>query len=82
MIVPFILDQPFWGARIKAMGLGPDPIPQKKLTAERLAEAIRLAVSDPGMKRRARDCGETIRAENGIDNAVKIVQDYFGTPNK
>ena len=41
VIVPFILDQPFWGARIKALGLGPDPIPQKKLTADRLANAIK-----------------------------------------
>ncbi len=78
VIVPFVLDQPFWGARVKALGLGPDPIPQKNLTADRLADAIRIAVTDPGMKRRANACGEAIRAENGIGNAVKIIQRYFG----
>ena len=77
VIVPFVFDQPFWGARIKALGLGPDPIPQKKLTADRLAHAIRIAVTDPGMKQRANSCGEAIRAEDGIGNAVKIIQRYF-----
>ncbi|PKO19293.1 MAG: glycosyltransferase [Chloroflexi bacterium HGW-Chloroflexi-10] len=77
IIVPFVLDQPFWGARIKQLGLGPDPIPQKQLTAERLAQAITLAVSDSGMRQRASAYGKAIRAENGVDNAVKIIQQYF-----
>ena len=80
VIVPFVLDQPFWGARIKALGLGPDPIPQKKLTADRLANAIKIAVTDSNMKQRAHSYGAAIRAENGIGNAVKIIQQYLGNP--
>ena len=80
IIVPFVFDQPFWGARIKRLGLGPKPIPRKKLTADQLANAIRIVVADSGMKQRAKSCGEAIRAENGLDNAVKIVQRYFGEP--
>jgi sterol 3beta-glucosyltransferase len=80
VIVPFVLDQPFWGARLKALGLGPQPIPQKKLTADRLAAAIKIAVTDSSMKQRARSYGEAIRAENGSGNAVKIIQRYFGEP--
>jgi UDP:flavonoid glycosyltransferase YjiC (YdhE family) len=80
IIVPFVLDQSFWGARIKDFGLGPDPIPQKNLTADRLANAITTAVTDTGMMQRAKSCGEAIRGENGLDNAVKIVQRYFGEP--
>jgi UDP:flavonoid glycosyltransferase YjiC (YdhE family) len=78
VIVPFVFDQPFWGARVKALGLGPDPIPQKNLTADRLAHVITIAVTDPGMRQRAYSCGEAIRAENGVGNAVKIVKRYFG----
>jgi sterol 3beta-glucosyltransferase len=80
VIVPFVFDQPFWGARVKALGVGPDPILQKNLSADRLAHAIRIAVTDPGMKQRASSYGEAIRAENGIGNAVKIIQGYFGEP--
>jgi sterol 3beta-glucosyltransferase len=80
VIVPFVLDQPFWGARVNALGLGPDPIPQKNLTADRLANAISIAVTDPDMRQRANAYGATIRAEHGIGNAVKIIKRYFGEP--
>jgi sterol 3beta-glucosyltransferase len=77
VIVPFAFDQPFWGARLKALGLGPDPIPQKALTADRLAHAITTAITDPGMKGRAYSLGVAIRAEDGLSNAVKIIKQYL-----
>lgn len=78
IILPFVFDQPFWGARVKALGLGPNPIPQKNLTTDRLANAIRIAVADPNIKQNAVACGEVMRVENGIDNAIKIITRYFG----
>lgn len=77
VIVPFAFDQFFWGARLRKMGLGPDPVPQKKLSADRLAHAIRIAVTDRDIRQRARSCGEAIRAENGVANAVRIIQRYL-----
>jgi len=82
IIVPFILDQPFWGARVKAMGLGPAPIPHKRLTADRLAYAIRIAVKDTEMRGQAASVGTAIRAEDGAAHAVKIIQHYFGNPEE
>ncbi len=78
VIVPFVLDQPFWGARVRALGVGPDPIPQKSLTAESLAHAITLAVTDPGIRQRADACGRAIRSEQGVDDAVDVIQQVFG----
>jgi UDP:flavonoid glycosyltransferase YjiC (YdhE family) len=80
VIVPFVLDQAFWGARVRALGLGPDPIPQKRLTADRLAEAIRTAITDASMRQRAQRCGAAVRAEDGIANAVNAVRRHFGEP--
>jgi UDP:flavonoid glycosyltransferase YjiC (YdhE family) len=82
VIVPFVLDQPFWGARVHAMGLGPAPIPQKHLTAEHLAQAIRIAVTDPAVKEHAARAGAAIRAEDGVSNAVRLVRRYFGEPEE
>ncbi|MDQ5853962.1 MAG: glycosyltransferase [Chloroflexota bacterium] len=73
VICPFIADQPFWGRVVHRLGVGPQPIPQKKLTADRLAAAITLAVSDTAMRRRAADLGAKIRAEDGIARAVAII---------
>jgi sterol 3beta-glucosyltransferase len=80
VIVPFILDQPFWGARVDALGVGPAPIPRKRLTAARLAGAIRQAVTDDSMRQRAQTCGRAIRSEDGIGNAVARVAAYLGAP--
>lgn len=84
VITPFAFDQFFWGARVQALGLGPPPVPRQQLTADRLAAAIRKAVSDPDIRQRARICGEAIRTENGVGNAVAVVNRYLDrtTPNK
>ncbi len=74
IITPFFGDQPFWGARIAALGVGVEPIPRKQLTAERLAEAIQTAVTDQAMRQRAAELGARIRAEDGVARAVDIVQ--------
>jgi UDP:flavonoid glycosyltransferase YjiC (YdhE family) len=74
VVIPFFGDQPFWGQRVAQLGVGPAPIPRKRLTAERLAQAIHQAVTDPAMRQRATNLGCRIRAEDGIARAVGVVQ--------
>ncbi|KAI5927322.1 hypothetical protein F4810DRAFT_360708 [Camillea tinctor] len=66
IVVPFFGDQPFWGAMVARAGAGPEPVPYSKLTAPKLAEAIRMAVK-PETKERAKELGERIREEKGTD---------------
>jgi sterol 3beta-glucosyltransferase len=70
VICPFVGDQVFWGRRVAALGVGPQPIPLRRLTAEQLAAAIHLAVSEAGIRQKAAALGATIRAEDGVGNAV------------
>ena len=56
-----------------ALGVGPEPIPFKKLTVERLAHAIQVAVTDQTMRQRAAALGAKIRAEDGVACAVAVV---------
>jgi sterol 3beta-glucosyltransferase len=70
IVVPFFGDQPFWGQRVAALGVGPAPIPKRRLTAERLAQALTQAVADTGLRQRAADLGRLIRAEDGVAQAV------------
>jgi UDP:flavonoid glycosyltransferase YjiC (YdhE family) len=80
VIVPFIVDQPFWGAQVRALGVGPDPVPLKQLTASRLAAAIHRAVSDRAMAQRAERLGSLLRAEDGLGCAVAHIRRYLGPP--
>jgi UDP:flavonoid glycosyltransferase YjiC (YdhE family) len=73
IIVPFLLDQPFWGKRVYDLGVGPKPIPHRKLTIERLADAMTEAVTNPGIRQRATELGMKIRAEDGIANAIEVI---------
>ncbi|KAI0908517.1 hypothetical protein F4823DRAFT_598813 [Ustulina deusta] len=70
IVVPFFGDQPFWGAMVARAGAGPDPIPYKNLTAEGLAEAIRIALK-PETQEKAKELGEKIREEQGADTGAQ-----------
>lgn len=73
VVVPFFMDQPFWGQRVADLGVGPQPIPRKQLSAKRLAAAITTAITDKEMQRRAAALGKRIRAEDGVARAVEII---------
>jgi hypothetical protein len=77
VVVPVFADQPFWGERVFELGAGPRPIPARRFTADRLANAIRLTASAE-MGRRAQVLGEQIRREDGVAAAVQAVHDYVG----
>lgn len=76
IIVPFFGDQPFWGQRIAQLGVGPTAMRRQRLTAEQLAQAITQSVSDQGMRQRAADLGDKIRAENGVAQAVSLIKTW------
>jgi len=73
LVCPFFGDQPFWGRRVAALGVGTPPLPQKKLSIERLALAITTITSDAAMQHRATELGKQIRAEDGVGRAVALI---------
>jgi sterol 3beta-glucosyltransferase len=78
IVIPFNFDQPFWGQRVHQLGVGPKPIPRSKLTVDRLVQAIQETVTDKCMRQRAAELGSKIRADDGIANAVGIIERNFG----
>lgn len=73
IICPFLGDQPFWGQLVYELGAGPRPIAQGKLTAGRLADAIRIAAHDAAIQSQAEAIGEKIRQEDGVARAVEVI---------
>lgn len=74
VVVPHMADQPFWGRRVFELGVGPRPIPRKRLTPQRLAEAIRLATTDRALWARAVALGRQLRLEDGVARAVDHIE--------
>jgi UDP:flavonoid glycosyltransferase YjiC (YdhE family) len=77
VVVPFTADQPFWGRQVERLGVGPEPISPKALTAGRLAAAIERAMTDAGMRSRAARLGKALRQEHGARRAVEILERYI-----
>jgi UDP:flavonoid glycosyltransferase YjiC (YdhE family) len=73
IVVPFHGDQSFWARLVADLGIGPQPIPRKRLTSTRLAEAIDTTLTDRAMGDRASALGTKVRAEDGITAAVRAV---------
>lgn len=78
IVVPFMGDQPFWGERVARLGVGPSPIPQKKLTGDALATAITRATTDAEIRREARSVGLAIQAEDGVGWACRRIEALAG----
>jgi sterol 3beta-glucosyltransferase len=74
VICPFFGDQPYWGERMRVLGAGPAPLPQRKLNADDLAKAITEATMNTAMRDKAEALGAAIRAEDGVCKAVEIIQ--------
>ncbi|EWC48658.1 hypothetical protein DRE_01880 [Drechslerella stenobrocha 248] len=64
VIVPFFGDQPFWGSMVHRAGAGPQPVPFKELTAQKLAQAILFAMS-PEAQAAAGTISEKVKQETG-----------------
>ncbi len=75
IVVPHMGDQPFWGQRVAALGVGPQPITLKRVDAERLAQAI-LQTQNAEMRARAQTLGTHLRAESGVRTAVELIESH------
>jgi len=77
VIVPFYMDQPFWGYRVAQLHAGPTPIPHNALTVEKLSNAIQAALNNPLIQKDAAVIGRAIRSENGVSVAVEKINSYL-----
>ncbi len=77
LVTPLATDQFFWGSRVAALGAGPKPLPQRALTAGRLAQGLLQLTQDSALQRGANELGTKIRAEMGVPAAVAALRDLL-----
>ncbi|XP_047954932.1 sterol 3-beta-glucosyltransferase UGT80A2-like [Salvia hispanica] len=68
-IIPFFGDQPFWGERVHARGVGPPPIPVDEFSLKKLVDAINFML-DPKVKEQAIELAKAMQNEDGVSGAV------------
>lgn len=81
LVIPHGNDQPAWGRRVFELGVGPRPIPRKRLTVERLAIALKELQSSELISQ-AKALGRQIAAEDGANAAARIICETLGGETK
>lgn len=71
--VPMIADQPFWAARLTALGTGPRPIPYKRLSTQALAAAIRDAITRPSYRVQAQAMASRLARKDGTAPIIRAL---------
>jgi UDP:flavonoid glycosyltransferase YjiC (YdhE family) len=77
ILTPLLADQPSWARQVHALGVGPAPLPFQTLTAERLAEAIREAMTNHVMRQRAAELSRRIQREDGLGRTSELFLQYL-----
>jgi sterol 3beta-glucosyltransferase len=77
VVVPFYADQPFWARRVYRLGAAPRPIPRRRLSAQRLADAIEKATGDVDMRYQAAAVAAGISGESGVATAVDALERHL-----
>ncbi|KAF9877286.1 hypothetical protein CkaCkLH20_04986 [Colletotrichum karsti] len=71
MIVPFFGDQHFWGSILSNCSAGPEAVPYKSLTAEKLAEGIEYCLTEEAQEGAAKVAKDIELEGDGAKNAVR-----------
>jgi len=71
--VPKIGDQPFWAARLTALGAAPRPVPFKHLSAAALATAILEVITRPSYRAQAQALARRLAREDGTRPVIEAV---------
>ena len=73
IVTPFAGDQFFWAECLRQAGVAPAAVDGRKPNAQAFANALDFAASET-VRSRARALGATMRAENGVANAVAALE--------
>jgi sterol 3beta-glucosyltransferase len=76
--VPFLVDQPFWAARLHRLGVAPHPLPLHELTADTLTDALRSCLDRPTYRDRATELARRVRADDGPAVVLSLIAQVEG----
>jgi sterol 3beta-glucosyltransferase len=77
--IPHTAEQRRWARRINALAVATPPIPRRRLSVERLHAAVTEATENPELSTNAALLGATVRAENGVGTALRVIERYLGS---
>jgi sterol 3beta-glucosyltransferase len=74
LIVPFMVDQPWWAERLAEQHLGPRALKPARFTANRFSRAIKGVVNDPRYTKNCVAIAAQLAAQNGVQVAADLIE--------
>ena len=79
LVCPVLGDQGFWAQRVQDLGVGPAPLPVGRLGVDQLADRLRILGREASYRRRAWAVSEELWSEDGVANAVGVLEQMPST---
>ncbi|MDR2522010.1 MAG: glycosyltransferase [Spirochaetaceae bacterium] len=80
LAMPLLLDQHYWGERVRSLGLGPAPVRVKTVSAAALERTIRALMENKTYETNARALAEKVRRETGLKTFIDYIEKEYGAP--
>jgi sterol 3beta-glucosyltransferase len=74
VIVPFIVDQPWWAHKLYKQNLGPKSLPLRKLKSKNVSKIITQALT---YKQNVIDVSQKMSEDKGIEETLRILKEYL-----
>jgi UDP:flavonoid glycosyltransferase YjiC (YdhE family) len=76
-VVAHIAEQEFWGGQLNRLGVAPETLHRRNLTAADLGRQIKTVLERPQMRERCVELAAQMREENGVANAVAALEQHY-----
>lgn len=77
IVVAHAFDQPYWGKKLYEIGVAGKPLQKQTVTSQNLADSILTVLKTTGLSQRALGVSQTMREEDGVGNAVSLIEERF-----
>jgi sterol 3beta-glucosyltransferase len=74
VIVPFIVDQPWWAHKLNKQKLGPKSLPLRKLRSKNVSKRITQALK---YKQNVIEVSRKMNEDKGIEETLRILEEYL-----
>lgn len=79
VVIEHFGDQTLFAHELERLGVGTKVLHRRNITAKKLAQALRVVLGTPEMKKSAARLGELMKNEDGVSVAVRIIENHFAS---
>ena len=81
VVIPLMLDQPYFAYRAHLLGLGPEPIRVKKVTEAELTHKVKELIENPNYRTAAQQLAQQMQTEGGAASFCDFVEQMVISSN-